>query len=74
MRRLVPAIEAVVGPGARELLNPLDTISVSYRRIGNLADFYTVMLRAMTVCEKHHGEEGIPTCRLRSKLGESLSR
>ena len=39
-----------------------------------MPDSYTVMLRAMTVCEKHHGEEGMATCQLRTKLGALLSR
>ena len=74
MERLLPVIEAALGPEARELVNPLSVISAGHRRLGNLADSYTVMLRTMTVCEKHHGEEGLATCQLRSKLGESLSR
>ena len=30
------------------------------------------MMRAMTLSEKHHGEEGLMTCRLRSVMGELL--
>ena len=73
LRRLLPSIEAALGPDARELIDPLGVISEAHRRLGNLADSYTVMLRAMTICEKHHGEEGMATCNIRSNLGERLS-
>ena len=65
---------AALGPKAEELVNPLGIISDAHCRLGNLADSYTVMLRAMTICEKHHGEEGLVTCQLRSRLGEHLPR
>ena len=54
---------------AEELLNPLGVICYVTRCAGHLDDSYTVSLRALTICEKHFGEEGMPTCILRSKLG-----
>ena len=67
--RLLKTIEGVLGPEAEELLDPLDVLSYVTRGSGQLADSYTIMLRALNVSEKHHGEEGMATCRLRSKIG-----
>ena len=69
--RLLAAIEGVLGPEAEELLMPLDVIGQATRRAGHLADSYTVMLRTLTVSEKHHGEEGLFTCQLRTQIGMS---
>ena len=54
---------------AEELLNPLGVICYVTRCAGHLDDSYTVSLRALTISEKHFGEEGMPTCALRSKMG-----
>ena len=62
-------MEGALGPEAEELLGPLDVLSAVTRRSGQLADSYTVMLRALNVSEKHHGEEGMMTCKLRSNIG-----
>ena len=70
IQRLLPAIESALGPEAEELVTPLQLICSANRRLGQLADSYTIMLRALTICEKHHGEEGMRTCMLRSDVGE----
>ena len=58
MMCLVPTIEAMLGPEAEELVIPLQVICRANCRPGQLADFYTVMLRALTICEKHLGRRG----------------
>ena len=50
-------------------MDPLNIISDANRRLGQLADSYTAVLRALTICEKHHSEEGKKTCQLRSQTG-----
>ena len=69
---LLKTIEGALGPEAEELLDPLDVLSVVTRKAGQLADSYTIMLRTLNISEKHHGEEGMRTCLLRSKIGASL--
>ena len=68
--RLVASIEGALGPEAEELLEPLSVIGQSTLHSGELADSYTVMLRTLTISEKHHGEEGLVTCRHRTQIGE----
>ena len=67
--RLLATIEGVLGPEAEDLLGPLDVLSFVTRRAGQLDDSYTIMLRTLNISEKHHGEEGMYTCHLRSKIG-----
>ena len=70
MERVVAEVEGALGKEAEELLEPLRLLASSHRRAGRLDDAYTGMLRAMTLCEKHHGEEGLATCRMRASMGE----
>ena len=63
-------VEGALGKEAEELLEPLRLLASSHRRAGRLDDAYTVMMRAMTLCEKHHGEEGLVTCKMRILMGE----
>ena len=73
MERLVAEIETgMLGKDSVELLDPLQLLADSLERSGLLDDAYTVMMRAMVLCEKRHGEEGMVTCRLRTTMGESL--
>ena len=67
--RLIKTIEGALGPEAEELLDPLHVLSFVTRSSGQLANSYTIMLRALNVSEKHHGEEGMRTCVLRSEIG-----
>ena len=67
--RLLATIEGVLGVEAEELLGPLDVLSFATRRAGHLDDSYTIMLRTLNISEKHHGEEGMVTCHLRTKIG-----
>ena len=67
--RLVASVEGAAGKEAEELINPLFVLVQATRRLGQLDDSYTVMLRALTICEKYHGEEGMATCQMRSELG-----
>ena len=70
--RLVAEIESSeLGRESEELLQPLDLLADSLRRAGLHDDAYNVMMRAMVLCEKHHGEEGLVTCQLRTTMGES---
>ena len=71
MERLVVEIEGVLGKEAVELLDPLRTLAGALLRAGLLDDAYNVMMRAMVLSEKHHGEEGLVTCELRTVMGES---
>ena len=71
--QLVATIEGVLGLEAEELLEPLGLLSDVTRRAGQLADSYTIMLRTLNISEKHHGEEGMYTCRLRSTIGAFLT-
>ena len=71
MERLVGEIERVLGKEAEELVEPLKIIAACFRASGHLADSYTVMMRTLTLCEKHHGEDGYDTCLLRTTMGES---
>ena len=68
--RLVSEMEWALGKEAEELLDPLRTLAASFERSGRLDDAYNVMMRAMVLSEKHHGEEGRVTCILRSTMGE----
>ena len=68
--RLLATIEKALGPEAEELLGPLDALSFVTRRAGQLDDSYTIMLRTLNISEKHHGEEGLVTCQLRTQIGE----
>ena len=67
--RLLASIEGVLGLEAEELLAPLQVLSAVTRRAGHLDDSYTIMLRTLNISEKHHGEEGLMTCHLRTKIG-----
>ena len=58
-----------MGKEAEELIYPLEVIGSALTCSGRLDDAYNVMMRSMTLCEKHHGEEGMETCRLRSNMG-----
>ena len=69
IERLIKTIEGALGPEAEELLPPLDVLSFVTRGSGQLADSYTIMLRTLNISEKHHGEEGMTTCVLRTKIG-----
>ena len=69
-KRSVAEIEGALGIEAEELLEPLRLLADTFRRAGLLDDAYNVMMRAMTLSEKHHGEEGLVTCRLRTVMGE----
>ena len=70
MASVVAEVEGALGKEAEELLAPLRLLASSHRRAGRLDDAYTVMMRAMTLCEKHHGEEGLATCKMRTEMGE----
>ena len=70
LKTVLASMEGAFGMDAVELLVPLTGIAQSYRFLGELSDSYTVVLRALTICEKHHGEEGMMTCELRSHMGE----
>ena len=82
--RLLVTIEEALGPEAEELLVPLEVLNYTTRRAllvplevlnyttrraGQLDDSYTIMLRTLNISEKHHGEEGMVTCRLRTDIG-----
>ena len=54
---------------AEELIDPLFLLVQTTLRRGQLDDPYTIMLRALTICEKHHGEEGLETCQMRAEVG-----
>ena len=69
MERLAVEIEKALGPDTEELLEPLSVIGHATREAGLLADSFTVMLRTLTISEKHHGEEGLVTCRHRTQIG-----
>ena len=72
MERVVAEVEGALGREAEELVEPLRTLAASLHRAGHLDNAYTVMMRALTLCEKHHGVEGLVTCRMRSVMSESL--
>ena len=68
-RRVLSSMEGAMGKEAEELLYPLRVIGGTLIRSGRLDDAYNVMMRSMTLCEKHHGEEGMETCQLRTDMG-----
>ena len=70
LERVVAEVEGAFSKEAEELLEPLRLLAFSHRRAGHFDDAYTVMMRAMTLCEKHHGEEGLVTCNMRALMGE----
>ena len=73
MARLVAEIESSeLGRESEELLDPLRLLADSLVDAGLLDDAYNVMMRAMVLCEKHHGEEGMATCQTRTIMGEAL--
>ena len=74
LRRVLAPMEGAMGKEAEELLEPLGIIGDALIRSGRLDDAYNVMIRSMTLCEKHHGEEGMKTCRLRTDMGEPQFR
>ena len=63
LERLLASMEGALGKEAEELLRPLELRAKALLRSGRLDDAYNVMMRSMTLCEKHHGEEGLMTCR-----------
>ena len=69
LRRVLSSMEGAMGKEAEQLLYPLEVIGSALSRSGRLDDAYNVMMRSMTLCEKHHGEEGMMTCRLRTDMG-----
>ena len=69
VERLIKTLEGSLGPEAEELLGPLEVLSYATCSAGQLADSYTIMLRTLNISEKHHGEEGMRTCHLRTKIG-----
>ena len=72
MVRLVAEIEgALLDKEAEELVDSLRIMAYATTASGNLHDSYNIMMRAMVLCEKHHGEEGLMTCHLRTTMGES---
>ena len=72
LERLLPLMEAVLGPEAEELIEPLKDIGSYHCGLGQPGNAYTVTLRALTICEKHYGEEGMESCQLRVALGELI--
>ena len=72
LERLV-ADEGALGMKAEELVEPLRLLAASLHRASLLDDAHTVMMRALTLSEKPHGEEGLITCGMRSVMGEPLS-
>ena len=72
LKSVVAEVEAELGREAEDLVNPLRLLATSLERAGRLDDAYNVMMRAMELCEKHHGEEGLVTCQMRTTMGESL--
>ena len=68
-QRVLASMEGAMGKEAEELLYPLKLIGSALIRSGRLDDAYNVMIRSMTLCEKHHGEDGMKTCRLRTDMG-----
>ena len=71
MERQVAEIDGAMGKEAEELLPSLKLLADTFMRAGFLDDAYNVMMRAMVLSEKHHGEEGLVTCGLRTTMGES---
>ena len=71
LKSVVAEVEAALGMESEELVNPLRLLAESHKRAGLLDDAYNVMMRAMVLCEKRHGEEGLMTCQLRTVMGES---
>ena len=72
MERLVAEVEGALGWEAEELVRPLRLLASSLRRAGLLDDAYTIMMRALMLSKKHHGKEGLVTCRMRAVMGEPL--
>ena len=72
-RCVLASMEGAMGKEAEELLYPLRVIGDALRRSGCLDDAYNVMMRSMSLCEKHHGEEGMVTCELRTDMGAEVA-
>ena len=68
-RRVLASVEGAMGKEAVELIYPLEVIGYALTRSGRLDDAYNLMMRSMTLSEKHHGEEGMETCELRTDMG-----
>ena len=72
MVRLMAEIEgALLDKDAKELVEPLRKMAYAATASGQLDDAYNIMMRAMVLCEKLHGEEGLQTCQMRTTMGES---
>ena len=69
-RRALASMEGAMGKEAEELLYPLEVIGDALFRSDHLDDAYSIMMRSILLCEKHHGEEGMRTCYLRTDIGE----
>ena len=55
---LVAEVDGALGREAEELVRPLRLLASSLRRARLIDDAYTVMMRALTLCEEHHGRRG----------------
>ena len=67
--RVLCEMEVALGTGAEVLLRPLYVMGVSAIHSGELGDSYSIMLRTLTISVKHHGEEGLVTCKHRTQIG-----
>ena len=67
--RVLSEMEGALGTEVEELLGPLGVIGHAAMQAGELGDSYTIMLRTLTISEKHFGEEGLVTCHYRSQIG-----
>ena len=68
---LLSEMEGALGDEAEELLLLLFAMGQVTLHSGELGDSNSIMLRTLTVSEKHHGEEGLETCTHRTR---SVSR
>ena len=73
MERVVDEVELAAGKESEALLEPLRVLASAHRAAGHLDDAYSVMMRAMMLSEKHHGEEGLVTCEMRTVMGEPVT-
>ena len=73
MERVVAEIEvALQDKEAEELAFPLRMMGYATTHLGDGNAVKAIMTRAMAVCEKHHGGDGIVTCQMRTQLGKSF--
>ena len=66
VEHVVAEVVGALGKEAEELVEPLRVLAMAHLTSSHHGDACNVMMRAMTLSEKHHGEEGLDTCELRS--------